>query len=131
MLSHIYNIFILTRNNSYNNMYLLSYFFRVPARPESLKNANFDTHRSNSDSVSSSSEILNNPDEPYYDMVAPEEEYLARSDHSSTENVFGSSSTLPLDLKTQHSIEPQSPGTSNYVNIEYFIQWVLFIFLYR
>ncbi|CAG9770578.1 unnamed protein product [Ceutorhynchus assimilis] len=95
---------------------------KIPARPDSLKNTNFDTHRSNSDSVSSSSEILNNPDEPYYDMVAPEEEFLARSDHSSTENVFGSSSTLPLDLKTQHSIEPQSPGTSNYVNIEYFIQ---------
>ncbi|KAL1518040.1 hypothetical protein ABEB36_001726 [Hypothenemus hampei] len=94
---------------------------KVPARPDSLKNSNFDTQRSNSDSISSSSEILNNPDEPYYDMVAPEEEFLTRSDHSSSENVFGSSSTLPLDLKTQHSIEPQSPGTSNYVNIEYFI----------
>lgn len=95
---------------------------KIPARPESLRNTNFDTQRSNSDSVSSSSEILNNPDEPYYDIVAPEEDYLTRSDHSSTENVFGSSSTLPLDLKTQQSVEPQSPGTSNYVNIEYFIQ---------
>ncbi|XP_050301687.1 active breakpoint cluster region-related protein-like [Anthonomus grandis grandis] len=94
---------------------------KVPARPEPLKNTNFDTQRSNSDSLSSSSEILNTADEPYYDMVAPEEEYHTRSDHSSTENVFGSSSTLPLDLKTQHSVEPQSPGTSNYVNIEYFI----------
>lgn len=93
---------------------------KVPARPDSVKN--FDTQRSNSDSVSSSSEILNHLDEPYYDMVAPEEDYLAtRSDHSSNENVFGSASTLPIDLKTQHSIEPQSPGTSNYVNIEYFI----------
>lgn len=93
---------------------------RVPARPDSVKN--FDTQRSNSDSVSSSSEILNHLDEPYYDMVAPEEDYLVtRSDHSSNENVFGSANTLPIDLKTQHSIEPQSPGTSNYVNIEYFI----------
>ncbi|ENN73158.1 hypothetical protein HUJ04_008948 [Dendroctonus ponderosae] len=95
---------------------------KVPARPESLKNPSFDTQRSNSGSVSSSSEILNNIDEPYYDIVAAEEEFLPKSDHSSTENVFGSSSTLPLELKTQHSIEPQSPGTSNYVNIEYFIQ---------
>ncbi|KAF7268387.1 rho GTPase activating protein at 1A [Rhynchophorus ferrugineus] len=93
----------------------------IPARPDSLKNTLFDTNRSNSGSVSSSSEILNNPDEPYYDSVAPEEDFLARSTNSSTENVFGSSSTLPLDLKTQHSIEPQSPGASNYVNIEYFI----------
>ncbi|XP_066156884.1 active breakpoint cluster region-related protein [Euwallacea fornicatus] len=93
---------------------------KVPTRPDSLKNHNFDTQRSNSDSVSSSSEILNNLEEPYYDMVAPEED-LTRSDHSSTENVFGSASTLPLDLKTQQSVEPQSPGTSNYVNIEYFI----------
>ncbi|XP_030760725.1 active breakpoint cluster region-related protein-like [Sitophilus oryzae] len=93
----------------------------IPARPDSLKNTNFNTNRSNSDSVSSSSEILNNPDEPYYDMVAPEEDYLGRSTNSSSENVFGSSSTLPLDLKTQTSVEPQSPGASNYVNIEYFI----------
>lgn len=99
-----------------------SWYCRVPARPESLKNPSFDTQRSNSGSVSSSSEILNNIDEPYYDIVAAEEEFLPKSDHSSTENVFGSSSTLPLELKTQHSVEPQSPGTSNYVNIEYFIQ---------
>ncbi|XP_018577820.1 active breakpoint cluster region-related protein [Anoplophora glabripennis] len=96
---------------------------KLPTRPDSLKNK---TRRSNSDSVSSSSEFLATVDEPYYDMVAPEEEYnLVKSNHSSIENVFSSSSTLPLDAKrvsTPILQEPQSPGTSNYVNIEYFIQ---------
>lgn len=91
-------------------------------RPDSLKNK---SRTSNSDSISSSSEFLAQ-DEPYYDMVATEDDYsLIKSNHSSTENVFGSSSTLPLDSKrdsSQNVNEPQSPGTSNYVNIEYFIQ---------
>ncbi|KAJ8969153.1 hypothetical protein NQ314_001894 [Rhamnusium bicolor] len=95
----------------------------LPSRPDSLKNK---TRTSNSDSISSSSEFLATTDEPYYDMVAPEDEYnLIKSNHSSIENVFSSSSTLPLDSKrdsTQAMQEPQSPGTSNYVNIEYFIQ---------
>ncbi|XP_060535891.1 active breakpoint cluster region-related protein isoform X2 [Cylas formicarius] len=86
-----------------------------------VRSVEYGTQRSNSDSVSSSSEILTNVDEPYYDIVASEDDYLTRSDHSSTENVFGSTSTLPLDAK-RDSHEPQSPGTSNYVNIEYFIQ---------
>lgn len=61
-------------------------------------------------------------------MVATEDDYsLVKSNHSSNENVFSSSSTLPLDSKrdsTQNIQEPQSPGASNYVNIEYFIQLV-------
>lgn len=51
--------------------------------------------------------------------------FLFPGDHSSTENVFSTSSTLPLSNKNnslQNVQEPQSPGTSNYVNIEYFIQ---------
>lgn len=64
-------------------------------------------------------------DEPYYDMVATDEDFsVVKSNHSSTENVF-SGSTLPLESKrdsTQTVQDPQSPGTSNYVNIEYFIQ---------
>ncbi|CAH0546403.1 unnamed protein product [Brassicogethes aeneus] len=97
---------------------------KLPARPESLKNLSKEKNRSrNSDSISSSSELI---DEPFYDMVAPEEEEcVIQSNHSSTENVFSSSSTLPLGSKresTQTIQEPQSPGTSNYVNIEYFIQ---------
>nr|XP_023012367.1 active breakpoint cluster region-related protein [Leptinotarsa decemlineata] len=94
---------------------------KVPSRPDSLKSK---TRRSNSDSISSSSEFLTTVDEPYYDRVAPEDDYLVESNHSSTENVFSSSSTLLLESKrdsTQNIPEPQSPGTSNYVNIEYFI----------
>ncbi|CAH1155600.1 unnamed protein product [Phaedon cochleariae] len=94
---------------------------KVPSRPASLK---AKPRLSNRESVSSSSEFLAVADEPYYDMVAPEEEYLVESNHSSIENVFSSSSTLPLESKrdsTQILQEPQSPGTSNYVNIEYFI----------
>lgn len=56
-----------------------------------------------------------------------EESDLVKSISSSTENVFTTSSTLPITVK--HNIgqknlaEPQSPDTtSNYVNIEYFIQ---------
>ncbi|KAG5885216.1 hypothetical protein JTB14_012238 [Gonioctena quinquepunctata] len=92
---------------------------KVPSRPDSSKHK---TRTSNSESISSSSEFLAAVDEPYYDRVATEDD-LVESSHSSTENVF-SSSTLPLDSKrdsTQNIAEPQSPGTSNYVNIEYFI----------
>nr|CAH7760412.1 unnamed protein product [Callosobruchus chinensis] len=96
---------------------------KLPSKPESLKNK---SRASNSDSISSSSEFLNTADEPYYDMVAPEEDYaLSKSNHSSIENVFSSSSTLPLDSKRdskQDIQDTQPPGTSNYVNIEYFIQ---------
>ncbi|KAJ8972782.1 hypothetical protein NQ317_009235 [Molorchus minor] len=92
---------------------------KLPNRPESFKNK---TRTSNSDSVSSS-EFPTTTEEPYYDMVAPEDEYNpVKSNHSSTENVFSSSSTLPLELKREMSQEPQSPGTSNYVNIQYFMQ---------
>lgn len=109
------------------NIYFLNLSInRLPARPDSLQNVK--QRSSNSDSISSSTEYINTADEPYYDMVAPEDEYNSlKSNHSSTENVFSSSSTLPLGAKresTQTVQEPQSPGTSNYVNIEYFIQYV-------
>lgn len=97
---------------------------KVPARPESLRSLSKQQSNSNSDSVSSSSEFLAAVDEPYYDMVAPEDECVSmRSTNSSSENVFNSSSTLPIGIKREPSQnnEPQSPGTSNYVNIEYFI----------
>lgn len=94
--------------------------FRIPVRPDSLKSK---SRTSNSDSISSSSEVI---DEPYYDIVATDDDYSAvKSNHSSIENVFSSSSTLPLDSKKdpiQNVNEPQSPGAANYVNIEYFIQ---------
>ncbi|CAH1185275.1 unnamed protein product [Phyllotreta striolata] len=95
---------------------------KVPKRPDSIK---VKPKTSTSDSRSSSSEFLVT-EEPFYDMVAPEDDFAgAKSNHSSTENVF-SNSTLPLDSKrdsSQASVQdPQSPGTSNYVNIEYFIQ---------
>lgn len=113
-----------TNMKSFNFVSLWWFFFRIPVRPDSLKNK---SRTSNSDSICSSSEFLAS-DEPYYDMVATEDDYsLVKSNHSSIENVFSSSSTLPLDSKrdsAQNVNEPQSPGTSNYVNIEYFIQWV-------
>lgn len=60
------------------------------------------------------------PDEPYYDIVAPEEQdfNLPESDNSSAENTL--SSTAAFIPKNEKGC--QSPGTSNYVNIEYFIQ---------
>lgn len=74
------------------------------------------------DSNLSSNEQLSPVDEPYYDLVAIEDEKVDKSEGSSTENVFSSSSTLPLG-KQRNSIEPQSPEpTSNYVNIEYIIK---------
>ncbi|XP_056633946.1 active breakpoint cluster region-related protein [Diorhabda sublineata] len=94
---------------------------KVPQRPDSLRTK---PKTSSSDSRSSSSEFLVATDEPYYDMVATDEDFIVKSNHSSTENVFSSTSTLQIESKrdsTQAVQDPQSPGTSNYVNIEYFI----------
>lgn len=82
------------------------------------------------ESLKSSNEQIETADEPYYDIVATdcEESEIIKSISSSTENVFTTSSTLPIASKhnitpKNNPVEPQSPdATSNYVNIEYFIQ---------
>lgn len=97
---------------------------KIPDKPDfTQKKAEPLSNASRSESLESSSEILIT-DEPYYDLVAAEEESnLQQSDTSSTENVFSTASTLPLGSKHESIVQdPQSPGTSNYVNIEYFIK---------
>lgn len=99
---------------------------KPPAKPIYRTNSSA-TKTSSNESLGSSLEQLGSVDEPYYDSVAADE--LQSEKESSTENVFTSSSTLPLPAKRNalsevgDVIEPQSPGTtSNYVNIEYFIK---------
>lgn len=107
---------------------------RLPVKPVLRSSSSVQeqstTRISSSESlVSSSYEQLPASEEPYYDIVPAEDE--TTSDHSSTENVFSTSSTLPLASKhnsLQNVQEPQSPGTSNYVNIEYFIQYVFILY---
>ncbi|KAK9882673.1 hypothetical protein WA026_022724 [Henosepilachna vigintioctopunctata] len=97
---------------------------KVPDKPDTHLKKTIQEHSSSrSDSLESSSE-LQTADEPFYDLVAGESDSnLQQSDTSSTENVFSTSSTLPLTAKHETVMqEPQSPGTSNYVNIEYFIK---------
>lgn len=78
------------------------------------------------ESLRSSSEQLEVAiDEPFYDEVAADEARMVKSISSSAENVFTTSSTLPISAKNTPFLiqEPQSPDVgSNYVNIEYFIQ---------
>lgn len=114
----------------------LSYFcsFRIPVKPEFYRNDSFQAkldsfqarleHR---ESIGSSSERISTPEEPYYDIVAPEEQDFntAESDNSSAENTLSSTTSF----MPKHEKGSQSPSTSNYVNIEYFIQYVLFSWL--
>lgn len=94
----------------------------------SISQQDIPSNRSSMESLKSSTEHAEVTDEPYYDIVATdcEESDLVKSISSSTENVFTTSSTLPIAVKhnfVKKIIEPQSPDTSsNYVNIEYFIQ---------
>lgn len=101
---------------------------KPPAKPVQRSNSSTQgssTKASSNESLISSSELLG-VDEPFYDSVAVDDH---SEQESSTENVFTTSSTLPLLAKRtalseiSDITEPQSPGTaSNYVNIEYFIK---------
>ncbi|KAK5640428.1 hypothetical protein RI129_011239 [Pyrocoelia pectoralis] len=101
---------------------------RPPTKPVQRSNSSAQessTKTSSNESLVSSTEQLG-IDEPFYDSVAADDQ---SEQESSTENVFTTSSTLPLLAKRSalseisDITEPQSPGTtSNYVNIEYFIK---------
>lgn len=86
------------------------------------------SHSDSLDSVSPEGD-----EEPYYDSVAGdpgEYVYIKGGRGSSTDDISSNASTLPLPAPRSHtsslasvSCEPESPGkSSNYVNIEYFIQ---------
>lgn len=103
-----------------------------------------------SDSVKIGQHIEN---EPYYDTVPVEahDEYVfipganatntmtstgtTGSSSSRDEVISNAGSTLPMNIKSQLSsqtsvVEPESPGrSSNYVNIDYFLQWVFIWFI--
>ncbi|KAI4471199.1 breakpoint cluster region protein bcr [Holotrichia oblita] len=78
-------------------------------------------------STRSSTEQLSLHEEPFYDIVAPDDASMVTSINSSSENVFTTASTLPMPavrhtLLQASTLEPQSPDlASNYVNIEYFL----------
>lgn len=72
-------------------------------------------------------------EEPYYDSVAQdsgEYVYIQGGRGSSNDDISSTTSTLPMPAPRSHTsslasvtCEPESPGkSSNYVNIEYFIQ---------
>ncbi|EFA00987.1 active breakpoint cluster region-related protein [Tribolium castaneum] len=84
---------------------------KIPVKPDFSRNNSLQEKIEPEERVST-------PEEPYYDVVAPEDQdfNLPESDNSSAENT----------LSSQASFMPkkgsQSPSASNYVNIEYFIQ---------
>lgn len=85
------------------------------------------------DSVSHDDEVAVE-EEPYYDSVAADSgEYVyiqKQVQGSSNDDISSTTSTLPMPAPRSHTsslasvtCEPESPGkSSNYVNIEYFIQ---------
>lgn len=100
---------------------------KISSSTRSASQQDLPSSASSLESLKSSIEQIETVDEPYYDIVATdcEEADLVKSTSSSTENVFTTSSTLPISIKHNvvTNVEPQSPDTtSNYVNIEYFIQ---------
>ncbi|RZC39306.1 active breakpoint cluster region-related protein [Asbolus verrucosus] len=93
---------------------------KLPVKPDFYRNSSFQGKLEHRESIGSSSERVSTPDEPYYDIVAAEEQdfNLLESDNSSAENTLKSAASfLP-----KHEKGSQSPSASNYVNIEYFIQ---------
>lgn len=140
------NIFVFHWNINHNHhACIVVSTFRPPAKPIQRSNScrqDSSTRASSVESLESSTEQQDPIDEPYYDSVAlddltqsksiphnstPLKHIYAGEKESSSENVFTTSSTLPLPAKrntgSDHLPEPQSPGTtSNYVNIEYFIK---------
>ncbi|KAJ3661253.1 hypothetical protein Zmor_005657 [Zophobas morio] len=93
---------------------------KIPAKPDIYRNSSFQRKLEHRDSIGSSSERVSTPDEPYYDIVATEEQdfNLLESDNSSAENTLSSGASF----LTKHDKGSQSPSASNYVNIEYFIK---------
>jgi hypothetical protein len=100
---------------------------KIPVKPEfyridsfQAKLDSFQARLEHRESIGSSSERISTPEEPYYDIVAPEEQDFntAESDNSSAENTLSSTTSF----MPKHEKGSQSPSTSNYVNIEYFIQ---------
>lgn len=93
---------------------------KLPAKPDFFRHNSFQAKLEHRESLGSSSERVSTPDEPYYDIVANDDQEfnLLESDNSSAENTLSSTASFAV----RHDKGAQSPSASNYVNIEYFIQ---------